>query len=122
MHAPAFAAARPLAITQGDACGIGPEIVAKLFRDPASAGCFVVGDLAVMRRAAALTGGLLAVATIERAADASIAPPNCIPVLQPPGLPPDLIGARIGGVDARAGAAAEACIEHAAGLAMHGEV
>jgi 4-hydroxythreonine-4-phosphate dehydrogenase len=122
MHAPAFAAPRPLAITQGDACGIGPEIVATLFRGAAGAGCFVIGDVPVMRRAAALTGGLLAVATIERAADASAAPPNCIPVLQPAGLPPDLIDAPIGRVDARAGAAAAACIEHAAALAMRGEV
>jgi 4-hydroxythreonine-4-phosphate dehydrogenase len=115
--------ARPLlAITQGDACGIGPEIVARLFRDPSSAGCFVVGDLAVMRRAAALTGGLLPVAAIERAGDAADAPPNCIPVLQPAGLPSDLLDAPIGRVDARAGTAAAACIEQAAALAMRGEV
>src|SRR3989344_1136959 len=45
---------KPLAITQGDPAGIGPEIVAKAFRDaPADlVGCFVVGDVATLRRAA----------------------------------------------------------------------
>ena len=45
---------RPIAITMGDAAGIGPEIIAKAFRDaPAETqGCFVAGDLATMRRAA----------------------------------------------------------------------
>ena len=37
----------PLAITLGDAAGIGPEIIAKAFRDAPDAlrGCFVAGDL-----------------------------------------------------------------------------
>ncbi len=35
-----------LALTMGDPCGIGPEIVAKLFREPDAAGCVVVGDAA----------------------------------------------------------------------------
>mgnify|MGYP000025219641 CR=1 FL=1 len=41
----------PLAITQGDPAGIGPEIVAKAFRDAPRdmRGCFVVGDLATLR-------------------------------------------------------------------------
>jgi 4-hydroxythreonine-4-phosphate dehydrogenase len=44
---------RPIAITMGDAAGIGPEIVAKAFRDAPQVvrGCFVAGDLATMRRA-----------------------------------------------------------------------
>ena len=44
---------QPLAITQGDSAGIGPEIVAKAFRDAPDAlrGCFVVGDVATLRRA-----------------------------------------------------------------------
>jgi 4-hydroxythreonine-4-phosphate dehydrogenase len=111
-----------LAITQGDACGVGPEIIAKLFRRGGSAGCVVIGDAAVMRRAAASTGGMLAVARIETPADALGMPPRCIPVWQAPGLPPDLIEAPIGQVDARAGAAAAACIEAAAAMAMRGEV
>ncbi|MBC8056541.1 MAG: hypothetical protein H7Y61_08180, partial [Rhizobiales bacterium] len=72
----------PVALTMGDACGIGPEIIAKLFRGPLGAGCLVIGDVAVMRRAAAFTGGMLAVAQVERVADALAVPPNCVPVLQ----------------------------------------
>lgn len=112
----------PLALTLGDACGIGPEIIAQLFREPVSAGCMVVGDAAVMRRAAALTGGLLAVAVVERAADALQVPPRCVPVLQVDGLPTDLLDAAFGRVDARAGRAAAACIVRAVELAQCGEV
>jgi 4-hydroxythreonine-4-phosphate dehydrogenase len=112
----------PIALTQGDACGIGPEIIAKLFRTPQAAGCFVIGDVAVQRRAVASTGGGLVVAVIERAADAPDAPPDCIPVLVPPGLPADLMAAPIGQVDARAGAAAARCIEQAVRLARSAEI
>ena len=112
----------PIAVTQGDACGIGPEIIAKLFRTPQSVGCFVIGDVAVQRRAVASTGGGLAVAVIERAADALDVPPGCIPVLVPPGLPVDLMAAPIGQVDARAGAAAARCIEQAVRLARGAEI
>lgn len=111
----------PLAITMGDACGIGPEIIAKLFRGEAARGCVVLGDAAVMRRGARLTGGLLAVAQIERVADALDLPAMCIPVLPVPGLPPDLLDAPLGRVDARAGAAAARCIEHAVALVCAGE-
>ena len=112
----------PVALTMGDACGIGPEIIAKLFRGEGAAGGVVLGDMAVMRRAAAATGGLLAVIRVERAADALDAPPNALPVLQVDGLPADLIAAPIGRIDARAGAAAAACIDAAVALARRGEV
>ncbi len=112
----------PLALTMGDACGIGPEIIAQLFRGDDAAACFVVGDVAVMRRAAQLTGGLLAVARIDDAADAARVPPNCVPVLQVEGLPAGLIEAPPGQVDARAGAAAAACIARAVQLALAGQV
>jgi 4-hydroxythreonine-4-phosphate dehydrogenase len=50
----------PIAITPGDPAGIGPEIVAKAFRDAPELlrGCFVLGDVGVMQRAAALIGGI----------------------------------------------------------------
>jgi 4-hydroxythreonine-4-phosphate dehydrogenase len=82
----------------------------------------VLGDVEVIRRAAAFTGGLLAVARVDCAADAWQVPPNCVPVLQVEGLPTDLMAAPIGQVDARAGAAAAACIARAVGLALAGEV
>ena len=100
----------------GDACGIGPEIVARLFRTAEAAGAFVVGDVAGMRRAAAATGGLLPLARIESADDLESVPPGCIAVLQVEGLPAGLIDAPVGQVDARAGAAAAACIERAVQL------
>ena len=106
----------------GDACGIGPEIIAKLFRDPSGAGCFVLGDVEVMRRAAAFVGGMMAVARIERAADAAQVPSNCVPVLQVGALPSDLLAAPLGHVDARAGAAAAACIARAVQLALAGDI
>jgi len=112
----------PLALTMGDACGIGPEIIAKLYRGDAAAGCVVLGDPAVLRRAAAATGGSLAVAVIEHAADSAQVPPNCIPVLPVPGLPADLLQAVPGRVDARAGAAAARCIEHAVRLVRDASV
>ena len=112
----------PVALTLGDVCGIGPEIIARFFREPASAGCVVVGDVPALRRAAALTGGLLAVAEVAYAADALQAPPRCVPVLQVERLPHDLLEAPLGRIDARAGRAAAACIARAVELARRGEV
>jgi len=105
----------------GDACGIGPEIIAAWFRSADAGSAFVVGDVAVMRRAARLTGGLLPVARIDHAADASALPSGCIPVLQADGLAPDLIEAPLGRVDARSGAAAARCIERAVEIVVAGE-
>jgi 4-hydroxythreonine-4-phosphate dehydrogenase len=46
-------AVKPMLITQGDAAGIGPEIIAKAYRDAPESmqACVVVGDHAVMQRA-----------------------------------------------------------------------
>ena len=112
----------PVALTMGDVCGIGPEIIAKLFRNPESAGCMVLGDVAVLRRAAELVGGSLAVAVIEHPADVASVPPHCIPVLPVDGLPADLLQAPLGRVDPRAGTAAAACITDAVRRARRGEI
>ncbi len=106
----------------GDACGIGPEIVAAFFRSASAGHCIVIGDVGVMRRAVALTGGGLVVALLARPADAGEIPPNCIGVWSPPGLPVDLLEAPIGHVDARSGAAAARCIEAATRFALDGEI
>ena len=111
----------PLAISMGDACGIGPEIVARLFLEGSPGEAFVVGDLAVMRRAAASIDGLLPVAAIGTPGDAAQLPPRCVPVLQATALPPDLIDAVVGQVDARAGAAAAACIAQAVAWVRRGD-
>ena len=115
------AASLPIALTMGDACGIGPEIIARLWRTALADGCFVVGDVAAMRRAVALTGGLLVVARIDCARDALDMPPACVPVLQVDAIPSDLLDARVGQVDARAGKAAALSIEAAARLVLGGE-
>ena len=66
MTSQALADLKPLAITMGDAAGIGPEIIAKAYRDDPMAlqGCFVVGDVATLRRAARVVApaGMLAAA------------------------------------------------------------
>lgn len=111
----------PLVLTMGDACGIGPEIIAKLFRADEARGCVVLGDPAVLQRAASTTGGLLAVAELASIDDIGAVPPRCIPVLRPTGLPADLIDAPLGRVDARAGAAAARCIERAVELVGPGQ-
>ena len=48
--------AKSIAITPGDPCGIGPEIIARAFLDAphTTANCFVAGDFGLMQRAAAL--------------------------------------------------------------------
>ncbi len=114
--------ARPLAITMGDACGIGPEIIARLLRDGQGAGCVVLGDVDVMRAAARLVGALQAVAVLDSPQDLAAVPPHTLAVLPVPGLPEGLVALPPGRVDARAGAAAARCIEHAVVLVRAGAV
>lgn len=116
---------KPLAITQGDPAGIGPEIVAKAFRDvPAElAGCFVAGDVATLRRAAQAIvrpgAPIVPVAQIEAPSDALLVPPRCIPVLQLPNIPgPQPWGQ----ISAAAGRAAADSVVWAARAALRGEV
>ena len=111
----------PIAITMGDPAGIGPEIVAQAFRQQPSWSqrCFAVGDLATLRRAAEITGGLLPLAVIDSPADVASLPPRCLPVLPAVTLESPLEWGR---VDARAGRAAADCIAWAARAALRGEV
>lgn len=107
----------PLLITLGDPCGIGPEIVARTLAAGRADDAVVVGDAGVLRRALRLVGANLPLAVLETP-DAA-APPRCLPVWQPPGLPAldDLPWGRI---DARAGAAAARWIEAGARAVMQG--
>ena len=114
-------APRPIAITMGDPAGIGPELIAQLFRlrPEWSSRCVVLADLAVMRRAVALTGGLLPLAVLEHWQQAAELPPRCLPLLPLPALaelPP------LGQVSAAAGRAAATAIEVAAAAVLRGEV
>ena len=100
---------KTIAVTMGDSAGIGPEIIAKAFKDHRKAleNCFVVGDVATLRRAAQVVvppgQGGLPVAQIAHPQEALRVPPRCIPVLPLPGLPPPQPW---GQVSAAAGAAA----------------
>lgn len=112
----------PLLITQGDPAGIGPEIIAKAFRDAPSdmAGCVVAGDLATLRRAASLVGGMLPVATLADLGSVHQLPARCLPVWQccqafsAAGLP------TFGRISPEAGRAAADCIAAATQAAMEG--
>ena len=76
----------PIAITPGDPCGIGPEIVARawLEQPQLTRGCFVAGDAGVMRRALALLPGAptCSVQTIDAPAQALTLAPGLLPVPQ----------------------------------------
>lgn len=113
---------KTILITMGDGAGIGPEIIAKAFRHaPAElAGCVVVGDVATMRRAAALVAAPLAwpVLQLEALRDAPGLPPCCIPVLQKCALAAPVA---YGFVSALAGQAAADCIVWAARAVLKGE-
>jgi 4-hydroxythreonine-4-phosphate dehydrogenase len=115
----------PLAITQGDAAGIGPEIIVKAFRDAReiTQGCFVVGDLATLRRAAQVVRreGELAmpVLQLDHPAEALGAPSHCVPLLQ---AGPPMVPAPFGQINAEAGRLAGQCVVWAAQAALRGEI
>jgi len=111
-----------LAISQGDPCGIGPEIIARAFAQGATGPAVVLGDVGVMRRAVAHCGLLLPVARLDTPEDALAAPPGCIPVWQPPGLPVGLADLPMGAISALAGQGAACCIDAGASLALAGRV
>lgn len=107
-----------LAVTMGDPAGIGPEIVARALAAQDSGRCVVIGDVGVMRRAVRQCGLLSPVVELDQPTDP--APPGCIPVWQPDGLPPGLDALPQGSVQAACGAAAARCIEAGAALAQRG--
>jgi 4-hydroxythreonine-4-phosphate dehydrogenase len=142
---------KPIAITLGDPCGIGPEIVLKAFAAGLPAPAVVVGDPALLAREAERLRLPLTIRTIASAEALGESPagypagPFAAPLAAPPGAPPAAPlagppfagpGAQVpviattalpddlpvGSVDARAGDAAYRCIARAAMLAMRGEV
>lgn len=115
---------QPIAITLGDCAGIGPEIIVKAFRDAPelTRGCFVVGDVATLRRAAkVIDPGAIAlpVALIESPVEALTVPPRCLPVLQVGTLAEPV---PFGQLSAEAGRLAAECVVWAAQAALRGEV
>ncbi len=114
---------QPVAITPGDPCGIGPEIVARAFclAPDSTQGCFVAGDVGLMRRVMALVQSTPAfpVCEIESPTEALQVPPRCLPVLQVVPVAPVLPW---GQVDARAGQLAGEAVLWATRAALRGEV
>ncbi len=111
---------RPLLLTMGDACGIGPETIVRAFQRGAAADCVVVGDAGVLRRAMALMAQPWPLAVLDSPLELGNCPPRCLPLWQPAGLPAGLDALPWGLPDARAGAAAAACVEAAVGQVQRG--
>jgi 4-hydroxythreonine-4-phosphate dehydrogenase len=116
---------RILALTQGDAAGIGPEIIVKAYATQPSLmhGTFVAGDLNTLRRAAACIASAghpqLPVWQIEAPQQAQHVPSACIPVFQ---VGEAMQPVEFGAVSAVAGEFAGRCVRWAANAAMRGEI
>jgi 4-hydroxythreonine-4-phosphate dehydrogenase len=132
-----------LALTMGDPCGIGPEIVAAQWLQPVPPNAFVVGDPAVMARAMeALAqvhpeavnlrvshhqGALPSAEAVrqwvnsaQRGASSASSGVIVVPVWSPPDLPEGLVSLPWGAVNARAGQAAAVCVRAAAQAVLAG--
>jgi len=117
----------PIAITQGDPAGIGPEIIVKAFRDAPddTRGCFVVGDVLTLRRAARVVAGghvVMPVVLLSEVREALLCPPRCVPVLQADAPAEPLQPVPFGQLSARAGQMAGDSVVWAANAALRGEV
>ena len=116
---------KPIAITLGDPAGIGPEIIAKAFRDAAelTRACFVAGDVETMRRAArwVVEEGQagMPIAVLSAPSDVWMVPPRCIPVLQ---VGRSDAPVAVGRISAQAGELAARCVVWAANAALRGEI
>jgi 4-hydroxythreonine-4-phosphate dehydrogenase len=115
---------KAIAITLGDPAGIGPEIIAKAFSQAPelTMGCFVVGDVATMRRATRLVSNAqiqMAVALIDAPVEALGVPTRCLPVLQ---IGASMAPVAFGRLDAVAGNLAAECVVWAAQAALRGEI
>jgi 4-hydroxythreonine-4-phosphate dehydrogenase len=119
-----------IAITPGDPCGIGPEIIARAFlndavskaANPVTQACFVAGDRQVMQKALHLvdpTGQHLQLMQIKKPAEAGSLPLGVLPVLQVASLLEEL---PYGKIHAAAGQFAGQCVLWAARAALHKEV
>lgn len=124
----------PIAISMGDVCGIGPEIIALAYaaQPDLLRGCCVIGDVAIMRRALAITGVQAQVMECTEPQAALAAETGQICVLNPAKIgtksawaaikSDDLLALPIGQIAASAGAFAAACVRTGAQLALCGKV
>lgn len=109
---------KPLAITPGDATGIGPEIVAKLLAAPLEGRPVVYGDRRLLDRACAIVDARLTWQEVAHPQEA--VPEGQIALVSVPWPHADLPA--FGRIDPRAGAHALACVEAAGQAAVRGEV
>lgn len=120
----------PIAITPGDPCGIGPEIIARAFLNDAlspqavavTQACFVAGDLQVMQKAVNLLdpqGRQLKLQVIQKPTQALNLPLGVIPVLQVATLDSEL---PYGKIHAEAGQFAGQCVVWAAQAALRKDI
>ena len=110
-----------VAITMGDAAGIGPEVVVKALADPqVYEFCrpLVVGDRRRLEQVASLCDLTLRFATVSRPAD-GVYRPGAVDVLDLANIPPEL---GFGVLDTAAGAASYEYAALATRLACEGEV
>ncbi len=113
---------KPVLLTMGDACGIGPETIVKAFAKGEAADCVVVGDVQVLRRAAAALGADMPVmAQLDGLAEHAELPAGCLPVWQPADLPAGLAALPWGQVHPDSGRAALSCIEGAVQQVLAGQ-
>ncbi len=111
-----------VAITMGDAAGIGPEITVKSLADPAATQwCvpLVLGDARVLERAMEVTGVRLPIRVLQRATEAE-GKPGTIELLDYGNV--DMAAHRWGVVNPNFGAAAVHYTREAGRLALAGEI
>jgi 4-hydroxythreonine-4-phosphate dehydrogenase len=113
-----------IAVTMGDAAGIGPEIIVKSFANAAFIAAhpsFVIGDAGVLRRQAAALHVELEIREVSTVDD--IAPqPGVLDVLGVPGANPLPRNLPIGSVSAVAGQASFDAVRTAIDLAIQGQI
>ncbi len=114
---------RPIiAVTMGDAAGIGPEVAAKVLAQTTTweiCHPLVIGDPQVMDEAAGIAGANVHFRVVEHPSEARFAPPG-VDVLRPEGL--DVPRGIRGAVVPAMGQAAALCLKTAIELAAAGKV
>jgi 4-hydroxythreonine-4-phosphate dehydrogenase len=122
-----------IAITPGDPCGIGPEVIARAFLNdalmpqnkPVTQACFVAGDVGVMQQAAKLVdpeAQKLQIKVIEKPAQALVLPLGVLPVMQVAAYLSNGTAPVYGAVQAEAGRFAGECVVWAAQAALRKEI
>ncbi len=112
-----------IALTMGDAAGIGPEVIIKSLALPETTATFlplVVGHPAVMQRAMTLVGCSRTLRVVQTPTAARDVAPDEIACWNP--CRDDVADVPVGQVDARAGQGAYDCLVAAARAALRGEL